>query len=276
LSDARGSDGHAASFRVRFDEAGPDGLLRTSSLLRYAQDLAARHSDALGYDRAWYRERGFTWLVRAAAIDVFAPIHHGAELAGTTRVLGFRRVWSRRESTFHLGPELVARVGIDWVLLDERGAPTRIPADIETAFPGVAPAVTLQLGRVSLGDARDGAPSRSFEVRPHELDPLDHVNNAVYADWVEEAVLVDPAGRAAIGALPRRLRLEYALAAGPGDRVAATCWADEAGWSCRIVRSADGLDLVRARLEPGPPPATRDGARADRTDRTDRTGPNPR
>ena len=28
-------------FRVRFDEAGPDGLVRTSTLLRYAQDLAS-------------------------------------------------------------------------------------------------------------------------------------------------------------------------------------------------------------------------------------------
>ena len=34
-------------FRVRFDEAGPDGLLRTSSLLRYAQDLASHHSDSM-------------------------------------------------------------------------------------------------------------------------------------------------------------------------------------------------------------------------------------
>jgi acyl-ACP thioesterase len=268
VSDAGDTDGHAAGFRVRFDEAGPNGLLRTSGLLRYTQDLAARHSDALGYDRAWYRERGFTWLVRAAAIDVLAPIPYGAELAGITRVLGFRRVWSRRESTFHLGARRVATVRIDWVLLDERGAPTRIPADIETAFPSVAPSAPLHLGRVSLGDAGDGPPPRTFEVRHHELDPLDHVNNAVYADWVEEVILADAAGRAATGALPRRLRLEYALPAEPGDRLAARCWVAEAGWSCRIVRSSDGADLVRARLDPGVPSATDgDGVLPDRTAR---------
>jgi len=48
---------YEAAYRVRFDEAGPDGRLRTSGLLRYTQDLAARHSEALGYDRAWYRAR---------------------------------------------------------------------------------------------------------------------------------------------------------------------------------------------------------------------------
>ena len=35
----------SVEFRVRFDEAGPDGLLRTSSLLRYAQDLASYGKD---------------------------------------------------------------------------------------------------------------------------------------------------------------------------------------------------------------------------------------
>ena len=30
----------ATSYRVRFDEAGPDGVLRTSGFMRYAQDLA--------------------------------------------------------------------------------------------------------------------------------------------------------------------------------------------------------------------------------------------
>ena len=41
---ARDPDTCSAPYRVRFDEAGPDGLLRTSVLLRYAQDLAWYHS----------------------------------------------------------------------------------------------------------------------------------------------------------------------------------------------------------------------------------------
>ena len=41
-------------YRVRFDEAGPDGNLRTSTLLRYAQDLAWYHSAQRGFTRAWY------------------------------------------------------------------------------------------------------------------------------------------------------------------------------------------------------------------------------
>ena len=251
MTDAAGSGaGFEAAYRVRFDEAGPDGRLRTSGLLRYTQDLAAQHSEALGYDRAWYAGRGLTWLVRAAEVEVLGAIPYGVQLLGTTRVVGFRRVWSRRESSFSLDGEGVAVVRIDWVLLDRRGAPTRIPPEFETFFPAGEPNAAIQLGRVPLEDAPESAKRRQVEVRPQELDPLDHVNNAVYADWFDEAVAAaDPDGAEGARLLPRRVRLEYAQAAEPDERMETVIWRDEGGWSCRAIRVADGTDLLRARLE---------------------------
>ena len=160
---AASGTGFEVVYRVRFDEAGPDGRLRTSTLLRYTQDLAAQHSEALGYDRAWYAARGLTWLVRAAEIEVLQAIPYGVHLLGTTRVVGFRRVWSRRESTFSLDGTIVAVVRIDWVLLDERGSPTRIPPEFETIFPERQPAAPLQLARVTLDPAPEGATPRTIE-----------------------------------------------------------------------------------------------------------------
>lgn len=247
--------GFSATYRVRFDEAGPDGQLRSSGLLRYTQDLAGQHSESLGYDRAWYAARGVSWLVRTAEIGVFGAIPHGSQLTGTTRVTGFRRVWSRRETTFELGGTTMAVVRIDWVLLDRRGAPTRIPPEFEQIFEVTGADQRLTLGRVAPGPTPAGAVQAALEVRPHELDPLDHVNNAVYADWLDEAVgAVSPEGMAAVTAIPRRVRLEYALAAGPGETLDSLCWADGSGWWCRVVRSADGTELLRAHLDAGPAP----------------------
>ena len=246
-----GGVSYEAAYRVRFDEAGPDGRLRTSGLLRYTQDLAARHSEALGYDRAWYRERGLQWLVRTAELEIGAPIRYGAEVVGTTRVAGFRRVWSRRESTFRVGTELAAIVRIDWVLLDERGTPTRIPSEFEVFFRSSGPSAGLQLGRVAIGEPPVEAGRRTIAVRPQELDPLDHVNNAVYADWFDEAVLAAAGGDGtpAVRGLPRRVRLEYALAAEPGEELETVTWQEDDGWSCAVRRAADSADLLRARLE---------------------------
>jgi acyl-ACP thioesterase len=240
-------DACSAPFRVRFDEAGPDGLLRTSVLLRYAQDLAWFHSASRGFDRDWYRERGLTWLARTAEVAVEAPVRVGDELTGTTRVVGWRRVWARRRTDFVDGAgRPVAWTHVDWVLLDERGAPTRVPIDFQPVFG--APDAPFALARVPLAEPPAAARSSRFAVRPQELDPMDHVNNAVYADWLDEQVIA-AGGLAAVRAIPRRARLEYARAAEAGATVEAITWlGDDGGWSCRIADSA-GTELLRARLE---------------------------
>jgi acyl-CoA thioesterase FadM len=90
------ANGFAADYRVRFDEAGPDGRVRTATLLRYAQDVAWRHSEALGFDRAWYAERGLNWVVRGVELEVLRPIAMGTALRVATAVIGHRRIWARR------------------------------------------------------------------------------------------------------------------------------------------------------------------------------------
>jgi acyl-CoA thioesterase FadM len=255
-------------FRVRFDECGPDGLLRTSVLLRYAQDLASYHSALVGIDRAWYAERGIGWLVRAAEVAVLAPLRVGDALEGATKAVGFRRVWARRRSEFRdAAGELVVWCNIDWVLLDGRGAPTRIPPEFDAAF--AAPPADFNLARVPLGQPPADAYRATFTVRPQELDPMDHANNAVYADWLEEAIIRAGAERA-VRAIPRLARLEYARSADRDATVTVEAWPDDGvanarggggadsgraagedggavAWSVRIADAAG--DLLRARLE---------------------------
>lgn len=77
---------------------------------------------------------------------------------------------------------------------------------------------------------------------------MDHVNNAVYADWLDEQVIA-AGGLADVRAIPRLSRLEYARAAEAGSSVDAVTWRDEdGGWSCRIA-DPSGAELLRARLE---------------------------
>jgi acyl-ACP thioesterase len=246
----RAPDRCSAPFRVRFDEAAPDGRVRTSVLLRYAQDLAWFHSASRGFTRDWYRERGLTWLARAAEVTIECDMRVGDELVGTTQVVGWRRVWARRRTDFVDGSgRRVAWTDVDWVLLDARGAPTRVPTDFDQDF--WAPQATFPLGRVSFGDPPAPAAALApviIHVRPQELDPMDHVNNAVYADWVDERIL-SAGGELDVRAIPRTMRLEYVRAAEAGARVLVDAWRDAAGWSCR-VRDEAGRDLLRSRLEP--------------------------
>jgi acyl-CoA thioesterase FadM len=111
---------------------------------------------------------------------------------------------------------------------------------------------------VDPGKPPDDAAQLVLQVRPQEIDPLAHVNNAVYLDWVEEAVIGaviasgGDAAQLAVLAIPRTVRIEYARAAEPGSAVRLATWRDgdgeRRGWWVRM-RDAAGVELVRAYLE---------------------------
>ena len=238
------------SYRVRFDEAGPDGRLRSSGYLRYAQDLAWIHSESAGFGRDWYGERRLTWLVRAVELDIVAETAYGTELVVSTEVVGFRRVWARRLSEFHApDSERPTAVAItDWVLLNERGAPTRVPNEIASIF--VEPQMEFTPLRLGLPPTPADADAHQLTVRRSELDPMAHVNNAAYLDYLDEHYL---AGRRARHPLevPRRYRAEFIVSAEPDDRLVGHGWRDGPAWCYRLEADA-GQEMLRARLESDP------------------------
>ncbi len=244
-----GGSTFAADYRVRFDEAGADGHIRTSTLLRYAQDVAWLHSEHRGFDRRWYGDRGLNWVVRAVELEVIAPVTMWETLRVSTTVIGHRRIWARRLAEVRLvtggvaADAPAASVVTDWVILGARGRPVRIPTDFGLDF--ASPELHTDIRRV---DAPAGPPDATLavRVRPAELDPMGHVNNAAYLDWLEEALLAADGGRgtANVGALPRRATLEYLASAGPGDAVEIATWRDGRSWRARIGKGAG--DLLRA------------------------------
>ena len=76
---------------------------------------------------------------------------------------------------------------------------------------------------------------------------MDHVNNAVYADWLDEEV-IRAGGTDAVRAIPRTVRLEYVRAVEADATIATEAWADGGRWSFRVV-GPSGEDLLRATLE---------------------------
>lgn len=246
---------HTAEYRVRFDEATPAGLLRGSALLGYVQDVAWRHSEALGFPRAWYRAKGVAWLVRAVEARFLGPMADGETLVVTTQLTGSRRVMMRRRTDVAgAAGDLRAVVTIDWVMTDGR-APVRIPVEFEQApLDGPGPFAPI---RVDHPPAPSDPTTLRFSPRLRELDPMIHANNGVYLDWLDEAVAAaGPTGEAAIARLPRVYRMEYLRPAGPAVALVSTAWLERAGddgppagWAYRLA-DADGTDLLRGRLDP--------------------------
>jgi acyl-CoA thioesterase FadM len=216
-------------------------------------------------------------VVRSVELEVLAPILMGQTLRVSTAVIGHRRIWARRLSGVTLADgTTAARVVTDWVLLDERGRVVRIPADFGLSFTN--PELDADILRVDASVTADAPEALRLRVRPSDLDPMGHVNNAVYVDWLEEALAsterpgdvrvpeaaptrsgnvgtseAAPPRPSAVGvpqvapdALPRRARLEYLASAEPSDEVVVDLRREDGRWASAIRRAGDGADLLRA------------------------------
>jgi acyl-ACP thioesterase len=244
-----------ATYRVRFDEAGADGRLRDSGLLRYAQDVAWQHSEAAGFGRDWYAERDLHWLVRWTRLSVTGAISYGETLHARTEVIGWRRVWARRHTRVDRvpagsggppGPLEVATAVTDWVLLTSAGRPARVPPEIVRHF---SPGARFTPEHVTLAPPPAEAVRHESIVRASDVDPMGHLNNAAYLDLVGEVAGI----LGWTGGAGREARLEYLRPALAGQRIHAACWrtADD-GLACRLADDR-GEEHCRVLLAPGLP-----------------------
>jgi acyl-CoA thioesterase FadM len=227
-------------YRVRFDEADASGQLRPSGLLRYTQDLAWRHSEVVGLDRAWYEAHDSFWLVRGAAVTIKAGVGYGETVVGVTEVTGWRRVWARRHTTL-ASPDgrVIASIETDWVLLTSAGRPRRIPDEMTRML---APGQSYRPQKTELGEPPDHASTLRIPVRDVDIDPMGHLNNAAYLDIVDEAVRRGTSERPATTSY----RAEYLRPSLPGSEMIVRTWPmPEGSIACRID-DIDGREVFRS------------------------------
>jgi acyl-CoA thioester hydrolase len=108
--------------------------------LRWVQDVARAHSEAVGFGYEAYRGLGAVFVVRRHEIDYLRPALPGDRLRLVTWVERWTAATSLRRTdvTRAAGGEVLARAATTWALVSlETGKPVRIDAAIRRAFTGV-------------------------------------------------------------------------------------------------------------------------------------------
>ncbi len=180
-------------FRVRHYELDAFGHVSGVNLVRYMQEAAIEASSDLGFSPDWYRQHGVGWVVRRLSVRYHAPVVYGDEIAAATWLSGLRGVRSIREYDLTRSSDgrRVARGRAEWVYMDSQtGQPTRIPDSWADAF--TMKDKPEDLG-VRLDDPRPIESAHRYSSRCrvpfHELDTVQHVNHAVYLQWIAQAHL---------------------------------------------------------------------------------------
>jgi acyl-CoA thioester hydrolase len=214
---------YTESLRVRSYEVGDTGTTGLGTLLRYLELLATDHSSSLGYDNRWYERIGTAWFVRTMDLWLGCQSVIGAELLLATWVSDFRRVQARREYSVTRADTgaLVARASARWGYVDRvTGQPRRLDDELLSRFE-LHPAHVLAPAALPAPAPPLASATMSLTARTYEADTQSHINNAVYGDWLMEALRRLTRAHPDLSPLhPRRYRIDYLRPVREGDVVA--------------------------------------------------------
>ncbi len=172
------------------------GELKVPALLGLLEQAAVEASTAVGFDAARYTREGRIWIIRRTRLHRLVPVGGGDTVDVETRVADFRRARSLRRYAVQRHAQMVAEATTDWVYCDlQSGRPARIPEPLQRAFagddrgaapPAARPLAALPRAAVLPSHAPGTPVELALTVQPSHLDHIAHVNNAVYAAYLED------------------------------------------------------------------------------------------
>lgn len=131
---------HAIHLEVADSDIDQLGHASNIAYVRWVQDAAVAHSEAVGLDLATYKSRGAVFVVLRHEIDYLRSALRGDRLAVRTWVPSATAATCRRETEIVRVEDaaLLARAATTWGFIDVHTArPRRIPDDIRHLFGDV-------------------------------------------------------------------------------------------------------------------------------------------
>lgn len=232
-------------------ELASHGTLPVAAYLRYLEHLRWRtisRSQKIPLRLFWTMG-----VVRAQVIELHQHVSFDVELELSMWVsrVGRTSIELSHDITRPEDGALIARSTATIVTLDDERRPAPVK-DGAREFVVDRPRVTAE--RLE-SEPPAGAWRRSVDIRPSDQDLQQHVNQARYADFVEDArLLCARAGGYGSGdweAAPRRFVIAYESESRVGDAVEAVSWltTGRARSADFVLRKENGQISTRARLE---------------------------
>ena len=171
--------------RVRLGDVDPTGRLRLDAVARYLQDVATDDSDDVGSLEAR------AWVVRRTLIEQRNSLRNSEDVLLATFCSGMGNRWAeRRVSMAGSAGGSVEAVTL-WVHLDPvTGRPKTLPSDFVATYtePSGGRQVTARQVHEPVVPGDDDVHTMPWWPRVTDLDVLNHVNNAVAWEVVEQAL----------------------------------------------------------------------------------------
>lgn len=179
---------YTESFRVKSYHVDFRKELKSSSFLRFFQEIAGNHASKLqfGYDQL--TETKMFWVLSRIQTEIIKPPMWGDTLHITTWPVGVEKVFFRRDfEVRNQDDELVIRGTSGWLLLNATNLRPQRPAALGDKL------VTVP-GKFALPTFPDRIKTEAMNrlctktVEYGDIDMNMHVNNTRYMDWVGDCL----------------------------------------------------------------------------------------
>ncbi len=235
-----------------------------ANLFRYFEETAMRGSAHFGFDLEWYRRHDQFWVIRTMQLERACAPRYLDDLEISTWISALARVRSDRNYVARRRRDgrMMARGIANWVYVDaQRLTPTRIHPEIAAIFDQRAEPALPPVGKVTLHPQTPARFEHTTARRAqfYEADSARHTNNAMYVDWLEQAIFdaLHAMGYALAldGDAPLpwfyRHTLEYMRPALPGDEVTlhtrlVHCGKTCGVWEQSLTHAPHGAEILRA------------------------------
>ena len=176
--------------RIGFFEVNANLFVRLRSLLNCMQKAAAIHSQQAGYETHVLMEKQRAWVLHRIAVEVHRPPACGDEIEIVTWHKGSRGFRSYRDfEVYRDGEKLVSAASL-WLFIDPaRKKILRPPQNVGDCY-GVEPwdALETDINKWKSPPPFEPEAAVRIAVRASDYDPLGHVNNALYFDYLETLI----------------------------------------------------------------------------------------
>ncbi len=177
------------TFRVRWSELDASGQVSPANYLRYLVETAYDWGDAFGLGSSNEASLGLFWLIRETEIHLLRPLHHNDVFDFMIWMVNWQRVRGTRcfELKLKDSGEVIAQ-GTQQIVCMDRATqrPASPPEEIMNNFRWEEPRI-FPYKRFPKVTRSDSTFTSQRQVEWQDLDALEHVNNAIYITYAEEA-----------------------------------------------------------------------------------------
>jgi acyl-CoA thioester hydrolase len=181
------------TFRVRWAELDASGTVNPANYLCYLIETAWDWGDAVGLGVNDSQTLDLFWVIRETEFRFLRPLSHNDIFDFTIWLVNWQRVRGTRcfELKFKENGDVIAQGTQQVVCMDVKtGRPVSLSEDVIDRFRLESPR-SFPFERFPKITAVENPHMTQRQVEAMDLDVYDHVNNAIYIDYAEEAAAQD-------------------------------------------------------------------------------------